>query len=161
MTNLSRSSVRGSNLSDRSSLRGSDRSFSNNNYDRRPIAENLSFSAAISSKCNDSSYSASPVRIFRPQKLRLTGFLQASDPEEDEASDEEENEEDKPMSKLSQLAARRSRRDSGEWEEMKNLDDNWAEIDEIPSDARYLACFSQRQLTILGSLIGKRRKRPD
>jgi len=122
MTNLSRSSVRGSNLSDRSSLRGSDRSFSNNNYDRRPIAENLSFSAAISSKCNDSSYSASP----------------ASDPEEDEASDEEENEEDKPMSKLSQLAARRSRRDSGEWEEMKNLDDNWAEIDEIPSDAREL-----------------------
>lgn len=50
------------------------------------------------------------------------------------------------MSKLSQLAARRSRRDSGEWEEMKNLDDNWAEIDEIPSDARYYTCFSQRQI---------------
>ena len=69
-------------------------------------------------------------------------FLQTSDPENDEPSDEVENEEDtaQPISKLSQLAARRSRRDSDEWEEMKNLDDNWAEIDEIPSDARYLAC---------------------
>jgi len=73
----------------------------------------------------------------------LTDFLQTSDPEEEEASDEEETEEDtaQPISKLSQLASRRSRRDSGEWEEMKNLDDNWAEIDEIPSDARYLACL--------------------
>ncbi|CAG5094424.1 Oidioi.mRNA.OKI2018_I69.XSR.g13544.t2.cds [Oikopleura dioica] len=139
MTNFSRtnSSVRGSNLSDRSFPA----SMHNNNNVRKSNSEVLSFSAAISSKCNSSSYESTSTS--------------ASDPEDkvdfDDDEDEEEEEPPRPMSKLEKLAMR-SHQGSSDWGEdkmswggIKQLQKTWQkqkeveeDEDDIPSDAREL-----------------------